>query len=104
MPFSLASFWNGSVIGPGIGQHARSIHCGAGRPCGGPCSANSGISTSRGDVSLSVAARIRLDAFLMFSRMIDQAPDWSAPLIASLLTVWIQVALQGAIAIGIRLS
>ena len=73
MPRCCANFWNGSVIGPGIVQQARSIHAGAGMPCGGPCMANSGITTSFAGASVSTALVISPSALSILASMIDHA-------------------------------
>jgi hypothetical protein len=66
-----------------------------GNPCGGPCSENSGSTTSRGGSLPRVATSIRPLTCAIFSLMIAHAPARSAALTASLLRVWMQVARHG---------
>src|SRR5215475_12787891 len=97
---SLASFCNGSVIGPGMGQQALSIHSAAGKPCGGPCSENSGSTTRRAGSGPRVAASIRPITCAVLLLIVAHAPVRSVALTASLLLVWMQVARHGSIVIA----
>src|SRR5436190_18940513 len=89
-----ASFCNSSLIGPGIGQQAFSIHSAAARSCGGPCNENSGNTTSFGGFGPHIAPAISSSTWAMLSLMVAHAPARSAALTASLLLVWMQLARQ----------